>query len=99
MPTAGAGTPRGLRADPIEFARLPRPHALLGDEFMPSAADYRELAGACRRAARLSSRPNSYLRELVEFCEQQAAQLEAQFAGDKPSPSATRDTGKEKPRR
>jgi hypothetical protein len=66
---------------------------------MPSAADYRELATACRRAARLSTRPNVYLRELVEFLEQQAAQLEAQYAGDKPGPSGTRDTDKEKPRR
>jgi hypothetical protein len=66
---------------------------------MVSATDYRELAAACRRAAELSGRPNTYLRELAEHYEQQAVQLEEQFAGNKPGPSGTHDTEKEKPRR
>jgi hypothetical protein len=58
---------------------------------MVSATDYRELAAACRRAARLSGRPNTYLRDLAEHYEQLAAELETQFAGDKPGASGTND--------
>ncbi len=61
---------------------------------MPSAAEYRSRAAACRRAADLSRRPTPYLLTLAEHYDQQAARLDAQFAGDKPGASEARDTAK-----
>jgi hypothetical protein len=66
---------------------------------MVSATDYREWAAACRRAAELSGRPNTYLRELAEHYDQRAAHLDGSFSGQKPGPLQAHDLRQQKPRR
>jgi hypothetical protein len=66
---------------------------------MTTATDYRTQAAACRRASKMGRRPALYLLDLAEYFDWQAAQLEAQYAGNKPGGVGTHDTEKENPRR
>ena len=66
---------------------------------MQNATDYRSLAAACRRAADMSKRRVPYLANLAEHYDRLAAQLDAQFSGDKPGAVGKRESAGKSPRR
>jgi hypothetical protein len=72
------------------MGRAGTPQKLPRSTTMRNATSYRNQAAACRKAAKLGRRSSRYLLDLAEHYERLAAQMEAQFAGDKPGAEKNR---------